>query len=46
MIEFFKFMQEILITKIENYGGIKINVDEDVVISKYNSNNYDLTLIH
>lgn len=40
-----KLKKGTLTIKIENYGGIKINVeDEDIVISKYNSNNYDLTL--
>ena len=39
-----KLKKGTLTIKIENYGGIKINVDEDIVISKYNSSNYDLTL--
>lgn len=39
-----KLKKGTLTIKIKNYGGIKINVDDDIVISKYNSNNYDLTL--
>ena len=33
-----------LTINVENYGGIKINVNNTIAISKYTSSNYDLTL--
>lgn len=39
-----KLKKSTLTIKTENYGGIKINVDDDIVITECNSNNYNLTL--